>query len=431
MGEKTRELSEDYDVKEVLGLGGFSVVRRAVRKSSEGKFQVAIKTLKRFGSPEGTPQSMAEENSTASEKNTKWKHLSASDALLINEIIVMRKIMEDVSPHPNVIDLYDLYEDLNGVHLVLELCSGGELFDRVVDEEKYSEADAAAVVRQIANGLSALHWANIIHRDLKPENCLFLNKSEGSPLKIMDFGVSSIEEFTEPIVGLFGSIDYVSPEALSQGRVTSAADMWALGVILYILLSGDPPFLATSYRQKQNLILAGDISFEDHTWTSISPSAKQLISSLLTVDPQKRPTAQEILLHPWVIGHSAKKELMDSEIISRLHTFNARRKFRVAGIASLMSSTVMLRTKRLRNLLGSHDLTLEELDKLRMHFKTICMTQTGLDASPRKKWHPCSEHCQRTAFQQISQNLELWMKYLNEWMLTQMERSPSKSSKLP
>ncbi|KAJ4970931.1 hypothetical protein NE237_004030 [Protea cynaroides] len=371
MWQKARELSDDYDLKEVLGGGGFSVVRRAVRKSAGVKSQVAIKTIKRIGNPGGTPQSLVEENSKASKEDSKWKQFSISDALLINEITVMRKIVEDVIPHPNVISLYDLYEDLNGVHLVLELCSGGELFDRMVDQEKYSEAAAAAVVRQIANGLSALHCANIIHRDLKPENCLFLNNSVSSPLKIMDFGVSSVEEFTQPIVGLFGSIDYVSPEVLSQRRVTSATDMWALGVILYILLSGDSPFHATSYQQKQKLILAGDFSFEDHTWTSISPSAKQLISSLLTVDPQKRPTAQELLLHRWVMGQSAKQELMDAEIISRLHAFNARRKFRVAGIASLLSSTVMLRTKKLRNLLEAHDLTPEELEKLRMHFKKL------------------------------------------------------------
>lgn len=150
----------------------------------------------------------------------------------------MRKIVENVSPHPNVIDLYDVYEDQDGVHLVLELCSGGELFDRIVAQERYNEAGAAAVVRQIAQGLKALHRANIVHRDLKPENCLFLNKSQDSSLKIMDFGLSSVEEFTDPVVGLFGSIDYVSPEALSQGSVTSKSDMWSLGVILYILLSG-------------------------------------------------------------------------------------------------------------------------------------------------------------------------------------------------
>lgn len=104
---------------------------------------------------------------------------------------------------------------------------------------RYSEAGAAAVVRQIAEGLSALHKADIIHRDLKPENCLFLNKDENSPLKIMDFGLSSVEDFTDPVVGLFGSIDYVSPEALSRDhQITTKSDIWSLGIILYILLSG-------------------------------------------------------------------------------------------------------------------------------------------------------------------------------------------------
>lgn len=103
---------------------------------------------------------------------------------------------------------------------------------------RYTEAGAAAVVRQIAKGLTAIHRSNIVHRDLKPENCLFLNKTEDSPLKIMDFGLSSVEEFTDPVIGLFGSIDYASPEALCQGTITSKSDMWSLGVILYILLSG-------------------------------------------------------------------------------------------------------------------------------------------------------------------------------------------------
>lgn len=374
MGLQGKKLSDEYLVKDILGRGGFSVVRRGEIKSSSTSSssstscsssssppstQVAIKTLKRFaGLGPASPAT--------------WKQVSISDALLTNEILVMRKIVEDVSPHPNVIHLYDVYHDPDGVHLVLELCSGGELFDRIVAQERYSEAGAAAVTRQIAKGLQALHRANIVHRDLKPENCLFLDKSESSPLKIMDFGLSSVEEFTDPVVGLFGSIDYVSPEALSQGRISAASDMWSLGVILYILLSGYPPFHATSNRQKQQLILAGDFSFDEHTWKNISSSAKQLISSLLSVDPHKRPTAHEILLHPWVIGDSAKQDLMDSEVVSRLQSFNARRKFRAAAIASVVSSTFFLRTKKLKILLGSHDLTPEELEKLRISFKEIC-----------------------------------------------------------
>jgi calcium-dependent protein kinase len=148
-----------------------------------------------------------------------------------------------------------VYEDARGVHLVLELCSGGELFDRIVGRDHhYSEFDAAGVVRQIARGLQALHGAGVVrqiarglqalhgagvvHRDLKPENCLFADRGEASTLKIMDFGLSSVEDFSDPVVTLFGSIDYVSPEALSRQDVSAASDMWSVGVILYILLSG-------------------------------------------------------------------------------------------------------------------------------------------------------------------------------------------------
>lgn len=208
-------------------------MRKGVKRSTgSNQSEVAIKTLRKIGPPPRNNGGGCPGMTFAT-----WKQVSVSDALLTNEILVMKKIVEDVAPHPNVINLFDVYDDPSGVHLVLELCSGGELFDRVA-QARYSEAAAATVVRQIASGLRALHAANIVHRDLKPENCLFLDESESSPLKIMDFGLSSVEEFTDPVVGLFGSIDYVSPEALSQDRISSASDMWSLGVILYILLSG-------------------------------------------------------------------------------------------------------------------------------------------------------------------------------------------------
>ncbi|CAL5095538.1 unnamed protein product [Urochloa decumbens] len=325
---ESRKLSDDYEVVDVLGRGGFSIVRRGVRKSEE-KTQVAIKTLRRLG-----PAMMGTKQGSKGGLPM-WKQVSISDALLTNEILVMRRIVENVAPHPNVIGLHDVYEDAHGVHLILELCSGGELFDRIVGRDRYSEFDAAAVVRQIARGLEALHKANIIHRDLKPENCLFSDKNEDSTLKIMDFGLSSVEDFSDPIVTLFGSIDYVSPEALSRQDVSAASDMWSVGVILYILLSGCPPFTAATNREKQQRIL-------------------------------------QLLRHPWVIGDCAKQDLMDAEVVSKLQRFNARRKLRAAAIASVLSSKVALRTKRLRNLLGTHDLSSEELNNLRVHFARIC-----------------------------------------------------------
>ncbi|KAG0447059.1 hypothetical protein HPP92_028506, partial [Vanilla planifolia] len=364
---ESRKLSDDYEVVDVLGRGGFSVVRRGVRRLNGSRKHVAIKTLKRLGF---TPPGMS--RGSPGQKPPTWKQVSISDALLTNEILVMRKIVEDVSPHPNVIHLYDVYEDMYGVHLVLELCSGGELFDRIVAHERYSEVEAAEVVRQIACGLGALHRANIVHRDLKPENCLFLDSGEHSSLKIMDFGLSSVEDFTDPIVALFGSIDYVSPEALSQRQVTSASDMWSLGVILYILLSGCPPFHATSTTDKQHRILAGDFSFEEHTWKTITSSAKDLISSLLAVEPYRRPTAADLFEASVGRRGLRKTGTHGLEVVSRLQSFNDRRKFRAAAIASVWSGKVFLRTKKLRSLLGSHDLTPGEIENLRTHFKRIC-----------------------------------------------------------
>ncbi|KAI9075847.1 hypothetical protein K1719_042214 [Acacia pycnantha] len=379
MGMETRKLSDEYEVSEILGRGGFSVVRKGIRISGSGKTQVAIKTLRRvvrnsdnFGFPRTTQKGNNNKSIASSMGFPTRRQVSISDALLTNEILVMRKIVENVSPHPNVIELYDVYEDSNGVHLVLELCSGGELFDRIVAQEKYSEAEAAAVIYQIARGLEAIHRANIVHRDLKPENCLFQDNRKDSPLKIMDFGLSSVEEFTDPVVGLFGSVDYVSPEALSQGRITNKSDMWSVGVILYILLSGYPPFIAQNNHQKQQMIMTGSFSFYEKTWKTISSSAKQLISSLLAVDPTRRPSAQELLTHPWVRGEKAKGDQMDPEIVVRLQKFNARRKLRAAAIASLWSSTVFLRIKNLKSLLGSYDLTQEEIENLKIHFKKIC-----------------------------------------------------------
>lgn len=374
---ESRKLSDDYEVAEVLGRGGFSIVRRGVSKS-EGKAaqQVAIKTLRRLGPATTTGGSTPPQQGSNKGGGLvpTWKQVSSiSDALLTNEILVMRRIVEAVAPHPNVIALHDVYEDARGVHLVLELCSGGELFDRIVGRDRhYSEFDAAGVVRQIARGLQALHGAGVVHRDLKPENCLFADRGEASTLKIMDFGLSSVEDFSDPVVTLFGSIDYVSPEALSRQDVSAASDMWSVGVILYILLSGCPPFHAPTNREKQQRILQGEFSFQDHTWKTISSSAKELISSLLSVEPYKRPTASDLLGHPWVIGDCAKQDLMDAEVVTKLQRFNARRKLRAAAIASVLSSKVALRTKRLRNLLGRHDLSSEELDNLRAHFARIC-----------------------------------------------------------
>nr|ADV78070.1 calcium- and calmodulin-dependent protein kinase [Phaeoceros laevis] len=378
-----RLLLEDYHIEKVLGSGGFSVVRKGV--SREDSSEVAIKTLKKQQHQEhrhGHGQQPAKKAKVGSHGGAVQSQvMSVSEALVANEILVMRHIVEKVSPNPNVIQLLDVYEDGAGVHLVLELCSGGELFDSIVTRKTpYSELEAAAVIKQIANGLHSLHQAHIVHRDLKPENCLFLTQDHSSPLKIMDFGLSHINELTNPVVGMFGSIDYVAPESLQRMPVSHASDMWSVGVILYILLCGYPPFHAKSNREKLESILAGRFDLTDHTWSTVSESAKNLIASLLAVDPQKRPTAEELLQHPWVRGIDANPEPVVPEIFRNLQKFNARRKFRAAAIASVMSNKLVgsMRTRHLETLMGSQTLSAAELHNLHTHFRTISGNGVGV-----------------------------------------------------
>nr|ADV78062.1 calcium- and calmodulin-dependent protein kinase [Haplomitrium gibbsiae] len=377
-------LQEHYRIGQVLGSGGFSVVKKGIGVHDDS--EVAIKTLKKQGF--GYKQNEFQQTKPGAKRkggamSPPPQELSISEALVSNEIVVMRRIVEEVSPHPNVIHLLDVFDDPAGVHLVLELCTGGELFDRIVSQERYSEAGAAGVIRQIANGLCSLHHAQIVHRDLKPENCLFLTPAEDAPLKIMDFGLSHIDEITSPVVGMFGSIDYVAPEALMRRKVLPASDMWSLGVILYILLCGYPPFHARSNREKQNLILAGNFGgFEEYTWRTVSSSAKQLIVSLLAVDPQLRPSAAKLLVHPWVTGDSAKREPVDPDVFRRLQSFNARRKFRAIAFASILSSKFTLRTRNLKSLIGSTKaLSAEELQNLHDHFKRISANGSSVTLS--------------------------------------------------
>ncbi|CAM6085919.1 unnamed protein product [Calypogeia fissa] len=393
-GTGRRMLQDDYLVGPVLGTGGFSVVRKGV--SREDGSEVAIKTLKKqgfgFGGgvrgggsggvPHPPPKAPTLHHGRPPHPAAP-QELSISEALLANEIVVMRRIVEDVSPHPNVIHLLDVFDDPGGVHLVLELCSGGELFDRIVSQERYSEARAAAVIHQIADGLYSLHKAQIVHRDLKPENCLFLTRAEDSPLKIMDFGLSHIDGVTSPIVGMFGSIDYVAPEVLMKKTVLPASDMWSLGVILYILLCGFAPFHARSNREKQNLIVSGNFgNFQEETWRTISSSAKQLIASLLLVDPQRRPSASDLLRHPWVTGVAATRDPVDADVFHRLQSFNARRKFRAAAFASILSSKFLLRTKNLKNLIGAKKpLSADEIQNLHDHFKRISSNGVSVTVS--------------------------------------------------
>ena len=204
----------------------------------------------------------------------------------------------------------------------------------------------------------------------QPENLLFETPEETSLLKVMDFGLSFIKGTEDPMVGLLGSIDYLAPEALLRRTYLPATDMWAIGVILYILLCGYPPFYAQSMQAKQEAIVRGKFDFDEKHWGSISPEAKALIARLLSSDPAMRPSAAEVAAHPWVrVGGNASPVSLHRSVTQRLKLFNARRKFRVAGYAVLVGNLARMRLQ-LVGLLGSdrHHMSPEELEAMQRQF---------------------------------------------------------------
>ncbi|CAN1199192.1 Calcium-dependent protein kinase 21 [Linum perenne] len=232
------------------------------------------------------------------------------------------QIMQHLSGQPNIVEFKGCYEDRQSVHLVMELCAGGELFDRIIAKGHYSEKDAAKICREIVNVVHACHFMGVMHRDLKPENFLLSSKDEDATIKATDFGLSVFIEEGKVYRDIVGSAYYVAPQVLrrSYGK---EIDIWSAGVILYILLSGVPPFWAENEKGIFDAVLQGEIDFESDPWPTISDSAKDLIRKMLTQDPKKRLTSAQVLEHPWIKGGAASDKPIGSAVLSRMKQFRA------------------------------------------------------------------------------------------------------------
>nr|AGQ20410.1 calcium dependent protein kinase 1 [Zingiber officinale] len=269
-------------------------------------------------------------------------------------------IMSTLPYHPNIVKLRAAYEDADAVHLVMELCEGGELFDRIVARGHYSERSAAAVLRTVAEVVRMCHANGVMHRDLKPENFLYANKKENSPLKAIDFGLSVFFRPGERFSEIVGSPYYMAPEVLKR-NYGPGIDIWSAGVILFILLCGVPPFWAETEQGVARAILRGMIDFQREPWPQISESAKSLLKQMLNPDPRRRLTAQQVLEHPWLQNAKKASNVPLGDIVrARLKQFSVMNRFK----------------KKAMRVIAEH-LSIEEVEVIRDMFRLMDTDNNG------------------------------------------------------
>ena len=244
--------------------------------------------------------------------------------------IRLMEVMKGKSDH--VVTLHQAFESPENVSLVLELCSGGELFDRIITKKNYSEYDAAAIVRQMLQVVAQCHLNGIIHRDLKPENFLFGDETDKAPLKVTDFGLSTFYRPGQRFTDVVGSAYYIAPEVLQRGYGPEC-DVWSVGVIMFIVLCGRPPFYGRTESEVFNRILQGpkrlEEAFKKDPWPKISKPAKKLIRRMLNPDPRARITASQALADPWVrIDGVAPQIPLDVSVVSAMKEFTGYNKMK-------------------------------------------------------------------------------------------------------
>ncbi|KAL8536265.1 hypothetical protein ACS0TY_011770 [Phlomoides rotata] len=248
------------------------------------------------------------------------------------------QIMHHLAGHTNIVTIKGAYEDTLYVHIVMELCAGGELFDRIIQRGHYSERKAALLTKIIVGVVEACHSLGVMHRDLKPENFLLVNKDDDFSLKAIDFGLSVFFKPGQIFTDVVGSPYYVAPEVLLK-HYGPEADVWTAGVILYILLSGVPPFWAETQQGIFDAVLKGHIDFDSDPWPLISESAKGLIRQMLCMRPSERLTAHEVLSHPWVCENGvAPDRALDPAVLSRLKQFSAMNKLKKMALRVIAES---------------------------------------------------------------------------------------------
>jgi len=301
------DFDSKYKVGKVLGKGNFSVVKLCTDKAT-GE-ELAVKIIIK-------------------------KHMSAEDLQGLKQEVAILEAMD----HPNVLRMVGFYEDKTRFLIVTELAQQ-ELFDKIVAKEFYTEKDAAKVMRILFEAIGFLHANGVVHRDLKPENVLLMDKSDDGSIKLADFGFAhELDQSSEQAMlqTACGTPGYVAPEIIKGKKYGKEVDLWSLGVIMYILLCGYPPFYHQSQAQLFRLIKKGKYDFDPEYWSDVSEEAKDLIRRCLTVDPASRLTADEALQHPWIQKLGVDHDLTPS--LQQLKSYQARRRLKTAFNTALAAT---------------------------------------------------------------------------------------------
>ncbi|XP_026130260.1 calcium/calmodulin-dependent protein kinase type II subunit beta isoform X11 [Carassius auratus] len=301
--------TDEYQLYEELGKGAFSVVRRCVKLCTGQEYAAKIINTKK---------------------------LSARDHQKLEREARICRLLK----HPNIVRLHDSISEEGFHYLLFDLVTGGELFEDIVAREYYSEADASHCIQQILEAVLHCHQMGVVHRDLKPENLLLASKCKNAAVKLADFGLAiEVQGDQQAWFGFAGTPGYLSPEVLRKEAYGKPVDIWACGVILYILLVGYPPFWDEDQHKLYQQIKAGAYDFPSPEWDTVTPEAKNLINQMLTINPAKRITAQEALKHPWVCQRSTVASMMHrQETVECLKKFNARRKLKGAILTTMLVS---------------------------------------------------------------------------------------------
>jgi len=298
----TEDVRDIYTFEKRLGVGKFGVVNQACLNKDKNK-KFAIKSIK-------------------------IESIMAELKLIENELDILMQV-----DHPNIIKYYETYNDGEYLHIVTELCTGGELFERIVHKGRFTEQEAAEIMEKILSAISFLHNLGICHRDIKPENFMFCSSDPDAEIKIIDFGLSTKFISENCMKDIVGTPCYVAPEVL-QGVYTNACDVWSVGVVLYTMLNGKPPFTGTSSEVLSKVAKAA-VFFPEKDWGNISTDAKDFILKMLERDPDKRLIAKQCLEHSWLKKQGCSNSpQLDVKVLTKIRNSKKQPRFKqeVLGI---------------------------------------------------------------------------------------------------